>query len=89
MPFGKMVMELKPEHKRQIGKIVSGMTCSKDFKCYKSGFANIGAAKNVGVTAFLECSEPNCRQCEFLFPFGYKYFCKRPLKRYAAKKLMK
>ena len=37
------------KHKEEIEKIIDVMTCPKDFICYKSGFKNLGKARDMGI----------------------------------------
>jgi len=80
-------MEITREHKEQLKKIIDGMTCSKDFKCLRSDFEDLGEVKDIGMKTFLECLEEDSQQCEFAFPFGYQHFCKCPVRIYLAKNL--
>ena len=47
------------EHKEEIEKIIDRITCPKDFKCYKSGFENLGKARDIGIEGYVECLEKN------------------------------
>jgi hypothetical protein len=76
-------------HKQEIEKIMNGMECPKDFECYKSGFKNIGKAKDTAVESFVVCLEDRAWQCEYSFSFGSSYLCKCPLRVYVLKKLGK
>lgn len=87
--MGWTEMEIDQQHKRQIEKIISQMQCSKDFKCYRQKFTNLSKVRDIGMETFVECLEEQPQQCEFLTPFGYKYFCKCPLRVYVAKNLEK
>ncbi len=80
-------MDIAREHKEDIEKIMSEMTCSKDFKCVKSAFENSGRTRDIGMKTFIECLEQNPEECEFSFPFGYQHFCRCPLRVYLSKKL--
>jgi len=75
------------KHKKEIEKIISGMKCSRDFKCYKSGFEDLGKARDIGVKGYVECLEDNPEACVFSVPFGYAFLCKCPLRVYIAKEL--
>ena len=68
--MGIELVDISQEHKRQIEEIISGMECPKDFECYKSGFANVGKVKDVGIELLLECSEEHPEMCKFSLPFG-------------------
>ena len=75
------------KHKEEIGKIIDRIKCTKDFECYKSGFKNLGKARDIGVEGYAECLEDNPAACAFSVPFGYGFLCKCPLRIYIAKKL--
>jgi len=80
---------MEQDHMRQIEKIIGGMKCPRDFKCYKSGLENLCKAKDIGIESFLECLEKNTQECKFSLSFGYSYYCQCPLRRYIAKRLKK
>ncbi len=82
-------MQIQAVHKRRIEEIMRGMQCSKEFECYKSGFANLGRVRDIGMETFVECLAENSQACEFSFPFGDRYFCKCRLRIYLVKKLKK
>jgi len=78
------------EHdKNEVEKIIEGMTCPKDFLCYRSGFTVLYKAKDIGLESFIECQEKNSWECIFSLSFGYAYLCRCPLRIYIAKKLNK
>ena len=62
------------KHKKEIEKIIGGMKCPRDFKCYKSGFKNLCKAKDIGVEGYVECLEDNPAACVFSVPFGHTFF---------------
>jgi hypothetical protein len=74
---------------REIEKIINGLRCPKDHKCYKSGFELLCSAKDIGIASFLECLEKKPDQCKFSFPFGLIYLCECPLRIYLAKRIKK
>jgi len=78
-------MQIEKSHKKKIEKIMEQMKCSKDFKCIDSRFTNLCKAKDIGMESYLECLEANTKNCEFTLPFGYRQFCKCPLRVYLAK----
>ena len=80
-------MNIAQEHKKDIEKIMSEMTCQKEFECVKSGLESLSKARDIGMRTFVECFEPASEECEFSFPFGYQQFCKCPLRVYLSKKL--
>ena len=82
----KLTMEITQEQKEQIEEIISGMECSKDFKCYKSGFAELCKAKIFQNSEIIECLAERPWSRNFSFHFGNIYFCSCPLRKYIAKK---
>ena len=78
---------MEQKHKLQIEKIMSEMTCLKDFQCCKTGFENLSKIKHSGPV--LECLQDNPQSCKFALPFGYTYFCRCPLLNYVAGNLTK
>ena len=77
-------MVITQENKTQIEEIISGMECTKDFKCYKSGFDNLCKVKIFRDGELVECLEKHLQLCKFSFNFGYGYYCKCSLRRYIA-----
>ena len=77
-------MEVTQEQKTQIEEIISGMECTKDFKCNKSGFEDLCEVKIFRDGEVVECLEESSQPCKFSFHFGLGYFCKCPLRRYIA-----
>jgi hypothetical protein len=41
---------VEEDHKKQIKRIIGGLKCPKDFKCYKSGFKALCKAKGTAET---------------------------------------
>jgi hypothetical protein len=82
-------MEITQEHKTQIEEIISGMECSKDFKCCKSGFEDFCESKIFKDGDLIECFDESSWLCELSFSFGRGYYCKCPLRKYIAKNFYK
>lgn len=78
-------MEITQEHERRIQEIMSEMQCSKDFKCYKSGFEKLCKARIICDGSLIECLEEKAQPCELGFSFGYGYFCNCTLRKYIAR----
>jgi hypothetical protein len=80
------------EGKSSIQQLMSQTKCDNDFRCCKSGFKNLCAAKVIGDGQLLDCSNcdhagclrPNPKDCNYRTPFGFGYFCTCPLRIYAA-----
>lgn len=77
-------MEITQEHECRIQEIMGEMQCPRDFKCYKSGFENLGKVRIIGGGKLVECLEENRQPCDLGFVFGYGYFCDCPLRKYIA-----
>ena len=90
-PFIEDAEEIKIEqsHQRQIEEIMSGMKCSKEFICYKSGFKQLCNAKDIGILSYVECFEKIPPNCSFAFPFALVHLCKCPMRVFIAKKFNK
>ena len=74
---------------KEIGGIVDGLECAKNFKCYRSDFKNICKAELVGTEPLLlVCLEKIPQKCKFLDLKG-GYLCNCPLRIYIAKNLRK
>jgi hypothetical protein len=80
-------VEIGQELKRQIEEIIGDMECPEDFKCYKSGFADVCKAKKPGIASLLECSEEHPETCKFSLSLGHAHFCECRLRHYIAKGL--
>ena len=81
------MIRMNQAHKEQIEKIIEAMECSKNFKCYKSGFTDICKVKDIGHDSVFECLGEYSYGCEFREYFGHSYYCKCPLRVYLAKEL--
>jgi hypothetical protein len=77
----------KNSQHKEIEDIIGHLKCSKDFKCYKSGFENLCKAEDTGMESFLICLESKPLDCTFAVSFGYKYYCSCPLRVYISKKI--
>ncbi len=76
------------EQKKQIGKILDGLQCSKGFVCYTSGQKDLCRAEDIGLDSYLVCLENNPRGCNFFAAiYGNRHFCQCPLRVYIAKKM--
>ena len=82
-------MELTKEQKARIEEIASGLKCSKDFKCCKSGFEDLCRAYDIGFDSLLECLEDKGSWCRFSEVIGNFRFCTCPLRIYIVKNLRK
>jgi hypothetical protein len=77
------------EHLKIIADIIDGITCPKNFQCYRMGFRDLCEAKDFGLSEHLECLEKNPEGCKFSVPYGSRCLCQCPLRIYIAKKLKK
>jgi len=82
-------MELTPQQRAEIEEITQGLTCSKDFKCCKSGFDVVCKAVDIGFESLLECSQDNKEWCRFQVHISNLRFCTCPLRVYIVKNLRK
>ena len=80
---------MEQDYEKEIKKLIGGITCPKDFECYRSGFHKLCKAKDVGVELFLECLEDLPQKCKFSVMIGRSYLCQCPLRYYIFKKLKK
>ena len=78
-----MVKQRKPK----LEDIVGELQCPINFRCYKSKYKDLCKAKDIGMESFLVCLEKNPQKCKFSFAFGFKYFCKCPLRVFISKEL--
>jgi hypothetical protein len=82
-------MKLTQEQRQEIEKIASGLNCSKDLICYKSGLEKLCKARDFGMEKYIDCLEENPENCEFSLPFGEGHLCKCALRIYIAQNLKK
>jgi hypothetical protein len=82
-------MEITQEHDSKIQEIMKGMKCPNDFKCYKSGFEDIGKIMIICDGKLVRCLEEKEQPCQLGFAFGYGYFCVCPLRKYIAQNFNK
>lgn len=75
--------------KKEIEKVMKGMSCLKDFACYKSGFSKMCKIEDIGLESFVKCLEDNSLSCEFSSRIGETNLCRCPLRIYAARNLGK
>ena len=79
---------MEEDHKEEIERLMGGIVCPKDFKCYKSKYKELCKAQIFGLESFLVCLEEDS-ECKFSYAIGARYFCQCPLRFFIAKKLKK
>jgi hypothetical protein len=82
-------MELPEEQRKKIEELASGLNCSKDFICYKSGLEKLCKARDFGMEEYIDCLEETPEKCEFSLSFGTGHLCTCPVRIYIAKNLEK
>lgn len=81
-------MQLTPEQKAEIEKIMAGMDCPKGFSCYKSDFENLVPVRVFRGADVIQCQHPELLDCKYARLFGSgMVFCECPLRDYAALEL--
>ena len=81
---------MSQDHKQEIEKIIEATRCSLGFKCYKSNFADLCKARDIGLELVVECLEDHeLQKCNFSLLFGPVYFCQCPVRVYITKELHK
>ena len=78
---------MNEKQKKEIEEILGDLTCSKDFRCYKSGFEYLCKAQNVGIKSFLRCMEEDGKEYKFSVTLGSAHFSECPRRKYIVKKL--
>jgi hypothetical protein len=73
------------QRKPKLDEIIGGLQCPVNFRCYKSKYKDLCKAQDIGMESFLVCLDKNPQKCKFSFSFGFKYFCKCPLRVFIAK----
>jgi hypothetical protein len=73
------------QRKPKLEEIIGGLQCPINFRCYKSKYKDLCKAQDIGMESFLVCLDKNPPKCNFSFSFGFKYFCKCPLRVFIAK----
>jgi hypothetical protein len=87
--YGEVLVEIAQEHASRLEELMRGLECPKEFICYKSGFTHLGKVRKTGASGFLECLEPDSRNCQFSLPFGDPPACLCPVRIYLAAELGK
>ena len=82
--MGGQIMQLTPEHKAQIGRIIGEMKCPRETPCYTCDFETLGRARPIGDTGVIDCLEERGGCCPYGLPFGDGILCMCPLRKYLA-----
>ena len=80
---------MKVEQKNKIEEIMSGMVCTKGFKCAASGFDHLCRASVNDLENCLTCLDENPHQCPFAVRMGKGHLCYCPLRAFLTKELGK
>ena len=80
---------MEKDYKKELEKIVGGIACPKNFRCYKSEFRNLCKAKLIEGESLIVCLEENPPECIFSYSYAIRYYCQCPLRDYIARKLGK
>jgi hypothetical protein len=80
---------MEEDYKKEIEKIISQLTCQKDFQCIKSGFTVVCHPRDIELELFLECWQEKPVGCQFSLPLGYTHICRCPLPLYIYKESAK
>ncbi|MBN1391726.1 MAG: hypothetical protein JW947_02865 [Sedimentisphaerales bacterium] len=80
-------MKLKAEQRSEIDRIAGGITCPKNFECYKSEHNKVCKTRDFGLEQYLDCLGDDPHNCEFSLSFGNGYLCTCPVQLYISKNL--
>jgi len=80
---------MEREYREGIEKIMMGMTCQKDFECYKSGLRYFCKTQNAEIDNGLICLEDQSHECGFSAIVGKETHCSCPLLHPISKRLEK
>ena len=80
---------MEQDYKEEIEKIMRGITCQKDFECYKSGFRYLCKTRDAGLDDYLICLEDQSHTCSFSSIVGKDTHCSCPLLYHISKRLEK
>ena len=80
---------MKQDYKEEIEKIMMGMTCQKDFECYKSGFRYLCKTRGAEKDDCLICLEDQSHTCSFSSIVGKETHCSCPLLNHISKQFEK
>ena len=81
--------DMEQDDKKEIEKIMMGMTCQKDFECYKSGFRYFCKTRDAGIDDCLICLEDQVHECSFSSIVGKDTHCSCPLLYHISKRVEK
>jgi hypothetical protein len=78
---------MEQELEKDVKEIMGGLTCPKDFECYRQRFSNPCKAGDVGPGGIIKCLEKRAYECSFATLYTGVFYCTCPLRVYIAKKL--
>lgn len=78
---------MEQHHEKELKDIMSRVSCSRDFTCYKSEFKNLSEVGYIGLTSLILCLEKHAEQCQFSLTFGHHHLCKCAVRIYIADQL--
>ena len=79
------MIELTEVQQKHIEELLLDSLCSRECECYQSGFKDLCKAKDIGMEDFLECAEEDANMRPSSFSFGYRFFCKCPIRIYISR----
>ena len=76
-------MQITAEARNKMQEITTQFPCQSKYKCYNSSLTDLSRVKKYGAEDLVQCLEKDLpKKCGHSFSFGYKYFCKCPLRLY-------
>ena len=80
-------MEIDREQESRIKALMAKTDCSKDFKCYKSGFKDLCKVEHLSSANMFLCLDKEGWVCEFALFSGDRCFCRCQVRKEIASEL--
>ena len=75
------------EQQIEITKIIGGLSCPKNYNCFRSEYQKLCKAEFVEELKVVNCLEEDSRKCIFSLPYKDACYCQCPLRNYIAEKI--
>jgi len=76
---------MEPSLDSRLKKLKDNTHCTKNFRCFESGFKEICNAEDIILSAFVACKDLNPAFCKFSLFLGTSYYCNCPVRIFLAK----
>jgi hypothetical protein len=80
---------MEQDLEKDVKEIMGGLTCPKDFECYRQRFSSLCKAEDVGLASHLICREERPAECNFSWDCGSAIYCTCPVRVYVSREFEK